>query len=415
MGIENSEEPTLPGAEEPAPFPQPRARGRPRAGIGALIARVLLALLFIGGLFFSAFPLGRAAARSALLLPALITQSEPAPLVLAGDPVRHTETTINSLDGTVYLDIYAPTTPPPTIPGSREGVVVISGVGDNRQVGQLVNLLRSMARAGLVIMALTTQTLMAYDLAPATADAIVESVLTLQHYPGINPRNVGILGFSAGGSLAALAAVDPRIQKTLAFLTLFGSYYDARTLLEDFGRRAQEVDGHLQPWTPNPIPIQVLTNVIAGTFTNSDGDVLRGGINSTSGIFLGPTDVASLSPPAQAAYHLLAGDEPSRVDANLDLLSPELKNLLVSLSPSTVAPHIRAPVYLLHDRNDVFVPFTQSRAFAAKLTQLGHHYRYAEFSIFAHVEVKTGLGIGPLVSDGATLYQLLTEMLNPAS
>jgi acetyl esterase/lipase len=415
MGIENSEEPTLPGAEEPAPFPPHQNRARQRGGIGALIARVLLVLLFIAGLFFSVFPLGRAAARSALLLPALITQSEPAPLVLAGDPVRHSATTINSRDGTVYLDIYAPTTPPPTIPGSREGVVIISGVGDNRQVGQLVNLLNSMARAGLVVMALTTQTLIDYDLAPATADAIVESVLTLQHYPGVNPRNVGILGFSAGGSLAVLAAVDPRIQKTLAFITLFGSYFDARTLLQDFGRRAQDVDGHLQPWTPNPIPIQVLTNVVAGTFNNGDGDVLRGGINSTSGISLGPTDVASLSPPAQAAYHLLAGDEPSRVDANLDLLSPQLKELLVSLSPSSVVQRIRAPVYLLHDRNDMFVPFTQSRAFAAELAQLGHHYRYAEFSIFAHVEVKTGLGIGPLIGDGARLYQLLTEMLNPAS
>jgi acetyl esterase/lipase len=415
MGIDNSEEPTLPGTEKLAPLPRLQSRRQQRAGIGALIARVFLALLFVGGLFFSVFPLGRAAARSALLLPALITQSEPAPLVLAGDPVRHTETTINSRDGTVYLDLYAPTTPPPTIPGSREGVVVISGVGDNRQVGQLVNLLNSMARAGLVVMALTTQTLMDYDLAPATSDAIVQAVLKLQRYPGINPRHVGILGFSAGGSLAVLAAVDPRIQKTLAFITLFGSYFDAHTLLEDFGRRAQEVNGHLQSWTPNPVPIQVLTNVVAGTFTNGDGDVLRRGINSTSGISLDPTEVASLSPPAQAAYHLLAGDEQGRVAINMQLLSPQLKELLLSLSPSSVVQQIRAPVYLLHDRNDMFVPFTQSRAFAARLAQLGHHFRYAEFSIFAHVEVKTGLGIGPLIVDGATLYQLLTEMLSPAS
>src|SRR5215469_8587913 len=96
MGTLNSEEPTLPGAEEPAPIPQHQSRRQQRARIGTLFARFLLALLFIGGLFFSVFPLGRAAARSTLLLPALITQSEPAPLVLAGDPVRHTETTINS-------------------------------------------------------------------------------------------------------------------------------------------------------------------------------------------------------------------------------------------------------------------------------------------------------------------------------
>ncbi|PWT77415.1 MAG: hypothetical protein C5B60_02750 [Chloroflexi bacterium] len=383
--------------------------------IGAWIARGLLALLFVGGLFFSLVPVGRAAARSALLLPALITQSEPPPLVLAGDAVRHIQTTINSQDGTVYLDIYEPDTSPPPIPGAREGIVVISGVGDNRQVTQLVNLLTSMARIGLVVMLVTTQTLINYDLAPTTTDAVVQTVLNLQHYPGVNPQHVGILGFSAGGSLAALAAADPRIQRTLAFITLFGSYYDARTLLRDFGRRAQEVDGKLVPWTPNAVPVQVLTNAIADTFSNSDGTVLRGGINSSTGLSLSPADVSSLSPPAQAAYHLLAGDQPSRVDANVALLSPQAQALLLRLSPSSVVGKIRAPIYLLHDRNDVFVPFTQSRAFAAELAQLGHSYRYAEFSIFAHVEIKTGLGIAPLLQDGARLYQLLTSMLLPAS
>jgi acetyl esterase/lipase len=383
--------------------------------IGNWIARGLLVLLFVGGLFFSLVPVGRAAARSALLLPALITQSEPPPLVLAGDAVRHLQTTINSQDGTVHLDIYEPDTPPPPIPGAREGIVAIAGVGDNRQVTQLVNLLTSMARVGLVVMLVTTQTLIDYDLAPATTDAVVQTVLTLQHYPGVNPQHVGILGFSAGGSLAALAAADPRIQRSVAFITLFGSYYDARTLLRDFGRRAQEVDGKLVPWTPNVVPVQVLTNAIADTFSNGDGVVLRGGINSSTGISLSPADIASLSSPGQAAYHLLAGDQPSRVDANLALLSPQSQTLLMSLSPSSVLGNIRAPIYLLHDRNDMFVPFTQSRAFAAELVHLGHPYQYAEFSIFAHVEIKTGLGIAPLLQDGARLYQLLTSMLLPAS
>jgi acetyl esterase/lipase len=378
-------------------------------------ARIVLALLFILGFFFSVVPLGRAAARSVSLFAALITQSEPVPLVLAGEPVRHTETTIPSQDGTVYLDIYAPTTPPPAIPGTRAGVVVIPGVGDNRHVGQLVNILTATARAGLVTVTLTTPTLIRFTLAPATTDAVVQTVLMLQHSPGINPRSVGIVGLSAGGTPAVLAAANPKIAKSLAFVTLFGSYYDARTLMIDVGRRAQDVHGHLEPWIPNAVPIRVLTNVIAGTFTNGDGAVLRSGINSTTGISLSPTDVASLSPPAQAAYHLLAGDEPTHVNANLDQLSPELKQLLVSLSLSTVVHQLRTRIYLLHDRDDHLVPFTQSQAFAATLAQLGHQYRYAEFSIFAHTTVQSGLGTGPLISDGATLYVLLTQMLIPAS
>ena len=58
------------------------------------------------------------------------------------------------------------------------------------------------------------------------------------------PDRVGILGISAGGSLAVIAAADPRIQHRVGFITLFGGYYDATTLLRDFGRRAQDGEWH---------------------------------------------------------------------------------------------------------------------------------------------------------------------------
>jgi hypothetical protein len=38
-----------------------------------------------------------------------------------------------------------------------------------------------------------------------------------------------------------------------------------------------------------------------------------------------------------------------------------------------------------------------------------------ELNIFAHVEVKSGEGIGPLVGDGARLFGILTELLERAS
>src|SRR5262249_19113455 len=121
--------------------------------------------------------------------------------------------------------------------------------------------------------------------------------------------------------------------------------------------------------------------------------------------------VAALSPPAAAAYHLLAGDQSAAVDANIAALSPQMRTRLDDLSPRTVIARVAAPIYLLHDRNDQFIPFTQSRAFAAALAKLQHPYTYAEFGIFAHVEVKSGLSGGQLLRDGATLFWLLSEML----
>ena len=395
------------------------ARGKPRQGrwrrAGVIALRGALALALVVSALLSLTPQGRSAVRAALLLPALVTATEPAPLLLAGDPVRHTQSTIPSQDGPVYLDIYAPTTTTPAIPGAREGLLLIPGVGDNRGVAQLVNLAQSLARSGIVAMAMTTNTLMSYELAPPTIDAVVAATLALQRYPGVGRGHVGIIGFSAGGSLGALAAADPRIRDTLAFVLSFGGYYDATSMLRDLGRRALDVDGKLVPWQPDPVPVQTMAITLGQVLPESDRTILAAGFNIVNGVELSPADQARLSLAGQAAYHLVTGDEPTLVNANLAALPPEAQTLLTSLSPRSVIGRLHAPIYLLHDRSDIYVPFTESRDFAAALAREGHPHKFVEFSIFQHVEVKSGLGIGPLLRDGWSLYQVLLAALAPAA
>lgn len=394
-----------------APGGETRRRGWRSMGVFA--ARSVLALALLVSALLSMTPGGRAATRAALLLPALVAATEPAPLLLAGDPIRHTQTVIGSQDGSVYLDIYAPTSPTPAIPGAREGLLLIPGVGDNRSVAQLVNLAQSLARSGAVAMAMTTDTLINYELAPTTIDAVVAATLALQRYPGVGRGHVGIIGFSAGGSLGALAAADPRIRDTLAFALSFGGYYDAPSLLRALGQRALMVDGKLTPWNPDPVPVQTLANTLGQTLTDNDRTLLTSGFNVVNGLELARADQARLSAPAQAAYHLLTGDEPAGVDANLAALPAQAQTLLRTLSPSSVIMRLHAPIYLLHDQSDIFVPFTQSRDFAAALARAGHPHKFVEFSIFAHVEVKSGLGVGQIAHDGWSLYLILLAALAP--
>ena len=377
-------------------------------------ARVALGLLFVVGVYFSLAPSGRANVRAALILPALLGARDVGPLTAIGAPIRHTQMTLFNEAGAIYLDIYAPTSPPPPIPGSRQGVLLIPGVGDNRTDAQLVNLSEAMAREGLVAVDMTTTTLIDYVLSPLDGDSVVRAVQAVQRLPGVGKDRVGIVGFSAAGALACLAAIDPRIRGSLAFITLFGGFFDATTLLRDFGRRAIEVDGKLQAWSPNIVPLQVLANTFAGTLPAGEGAILMNAFASGAPP-LSASDLAQLSPPAVAAYHLLEGDEPGQVDANIAALSPQMHTLFGALSPSAIVGEIATPVYLLHDRNDQFVPFTQSRDFAAALTRLGGPHEYAEFGIFQHVEVKSGQGGGQLLHDGLSLFQVLSLLLQPAS
>jgi dipeptidyl aminopeptidase/acylaminoacyl peptidase len=114
-------------------------------------------------------------------------------------------------------------------------------------------------------------------------------------------------------------------------------------------------------------------------------------------------------------YHLLYGDQPDQVEANIAALPPASHDLLRALSPSSVVDSLDARIYLMHDTSDQYVPFTESRDFDAALTRLGRSHEFVELGGFQHVEVRNGATPGELVGDGAHLFAILYQLLLIAS
>lgn len=392
--------------------------GRPRRNwkLGQRAAQVALAFLLCIGGFLSLFPLGRALTRSALLIPALLSASAPAPLVLAGDPVSFKRLTISSAVGPVFLDIYAPTNPPPPIPGGREAIIDAVGVGDNRAVPQLVNLSQSLAREGVVVVNVGTPTLFRFQVSARDGEAVVQAFEFMEHWPGVNPHHIGIIAFSVSDELACVAAADPRIRNQIAFLGFLAGYFDVTSLLRTVGMRAQDVNGQMQPWHPITTTLYVLAYSMSSQLAPSDQKFLLKAFPLTK--FAPPLTTqqqAQLTPGAAAFYHLLEGDEPGSVARNLAALSPGMKALLAQLSPMSVINQIRAPIHLLHDRNDPDIPFSQTQEFAAALARIHHPYDFAAYTIFSHVVVQPGLGLTQELGDGTKLFEVFTSMLQVGS
>jgi dienelactone hydrolase len=390
-------------------------RRKKRKRLGMWLARLVLALCFLIGFYLSVLPSGRALTRAIMILPGLLSATQPAWQSPVDEPIKHIQTLIASTTGTVYLDIYEPVDSVPPVPGAREGVVVLPGVGDERQEPQLINFSETLAHAGVVVMDMTTPTLMAYRLDIGDEEAVVQAFRALQRWPGVSPERVGMLGFSGGGPLICFAAADARIRDQVAFVALFGSYFDTTTLLQAIGRRALIVDGQTQPWHPTDVPIEVLANTIAPYLPGNDASLLTSAFAPGGSGSLSADQLAQLAPGSAAAYHLLAGDQPGQIEANLAALSPDVRALLSRLSPARVVDQIRSPIYLLHDRSDQYVPFTESREFAAALARLHHTYDFAEFGIFQHVEVRSDVGLTQLLSDGGNLLRLVSEVVRVGS
>jgi hypothetical protein len=378
--------------------------------IGVIIVRILFVFFCVGGFYLSVLPQGRSVLRSALVLPALISSVQPAALVAAGEPIKHTQMVISSQSGPVYLDVYAPVNPDPVLNRARGGILIVPGVGDNRQVEPLINLSESLARTGLVVMEMTTPALIAYTVSVQDTDATVLAFKKLESLPGMAGRSSGMIAFSGGVPLICFAAADPRIRAQVASVTAFGGYFDTRSLLRTFGSRSITIDGKTEAWHPIDVPIQVLSNMTTRDLPSTEKRSINAALQP-GGTPLDATELAQVSPGGQAIYHLLIGDEPERVDANISALPATIQAQLDQLSPRRVLAQIQAPIFLLHDRNDDSLPVTGSRAFDAALTSLHHPHEYVEFHIFDHVEVRSGLQIGQLASDGTKLFLLLEHVL----
>ena len=157
-----------------------------------------------------------------------------------------------------------------------------------------------------------------------------------------------------------------------------------------------------------------MTNVITKAFSSDERSRIYNAL-APGGIPLTSMQIAQLSPAARAAYQLLTGTAPDKVDANIAALPPTIQTELDELSPSRVITQIRAPIFLLHDRNDSSLPVTESRDFATALTRLHHQHDYVEFHIFDHVQVRSDLQLNQELTDGTRLFTILKELLLTAS
>jgi dienelactone hydrolase len=285
-----------------------------------------------------------------LLLPALFPSAPFDPLSLLTAAPTRTHHTYKYTAGSVDADLFAPAG------GGRHGaIVLLLGAGDLPRSDLAVHFADALARLGVVTMVPESSGMLAERLTFDEVDAIRTSLDLLDARPDVDRSRVGVVGLSASGGLSIVAAGQNDLRDRIRFVNSFGSYADATTLLLDVSSRSMSVDGQVRPWQPEPRTLEVIANALADAgIGGAQRDQLLAGI------------------PRDSAQRILAG------------ISQEMKQRLDRVSPSTYLKQVRAHVYLMHDQDDPFIPFTESRALASNAPQ-GVVQRYTEFSIFAHV------------------------------
>lgn len=359
--------------------------------LAAVLAALLLAALVLT-------QPGRVAAKSVLLLPDLFPTSPLRPLAwLTPEPWVET-ITFDYAGGQAEADIYHPG------PGGRRGALIVElGAWKVPKTDPaLVRFANGLARAGAVVLVPESADLRAGRVLPEERDALVQAFLRLQAMDDVDPRRVGFLGFSVGGGLVALAAEDARVRDRVGFVNTMGAYFDARALLEQIATRSIVVDGARVRWEPAEVTLLVFAIQLVEALEHpADREALA---PLTRQEPLAADVAARLTPQGQAVLRLLRGVEPSELGEVLSALPVRTLDRLDAISPVRELSSLRAPLYVMHDVGDSFIPYVQSR-YLVKVLAPPNLRLYTEFNIFQHVIPDKPVDVLTFALDLAKLYR----------
>jgi hypothetical protein len=309
--------------------------------------KVVLAVVLAIGLVVGFSPPARVAVQALLLLPAVFPSPPLDPLGLLTPSPALTEENFAYAGGTMNARIFHPNGR-----GQHGAVMLLLGIGELPREDLGVRFAQALARLGLVTMLPESSGMLAEHVNQAEVDGLSACYQLLLAQPDVDPSRTGVIGLSAAGGLGIVAAAEPALRDHLRLVTSLGGYYDARSFLLDVASRSMDVDGQVVPWSPEERTVSVVRQALLDAGLDSDP--------------------------------LFAGLSREEAQAQIAALPEAVQQHLAEISPSAHLTDVRAHLYLLHDRDDTFIPFTESRALV-RAAPPGLVQRYTEFAIFAHV------------------------------
>src|SRR5216683_2285109 len=256
----------------------------------------------------------------------------------------------------VFLPVSAGARPVPvdlyTRTGLRPapGLVLVHGVApEGKNDARLREAAALLARSGFTVAVPTVEGLTALRLRPEDADAV-----------------------SAG--VALLAASDPTVASGLSAVLALGGYASAVELLRYTLTGAYAFGG------VTGRAATVLESAIA-QFARANAELLD-----------------------DAGRRLMDNRDPAAVDERVRALPQSTRDLLEALSPGRTIGSLRAPLFLIHGRQDPAVPFTESLRLDAAAQAAGRPVRTAIVGAVGHVEADLGAGLLDLLRLWTTFY-----------
>ncbi|MBI2845295.1 MAG: hypothetical protein HYX86_01980 [Chloroflexi bacterium] len=359
-----------------------------------LLGGLLLIWLGLCGLTSS----GRAASKAFLLLPNLFPDFPLRPLRLfTAQPIIE-EIFYPTAEGTTRAFISRPGDS-----GDHPAVIVFFGLNPDLLDPRLRSLVDDLARAGFVVMFPYSEGVSEYRLKTSYIQDLVDAFRYLEGQPYVRRDKIGYGGFSLGASLSFVAAGDDRISERVSFVNFFGGYYDAYDLLLAVTTHTAEENGERVPWEPHPEMTAFVQLVLLNSLeSKEDYDLIyRDWYQGQA------ADLSRLTPQGQAVYELVRNRDPELFPALFAQLPEGMRREFKEISPRYGLDKLQAPLFILHDRGDPYIPVGESRRLAVSLPSA----QYTETDLFQHVVPRAAGDLWTLLGEIAKLWGYLYQLL----
>jgi len=253
----------------------------------------------------------------------------------------------------------------------RPALVLVHGLSpQGKDEPRLREAAALLARAGWAVAVPTVEGLTVLRLRPEDAGAVSATIRALRR---AGYQRVAVLGISLGAGPALLAASEPEVAGQLSAALALGGYGSAVELLRYTLTGAYAYAGISGR--------HAVTETAIAQFARANADLVD-----------------------EAGRRLVDNRDPAAVDGLVQALPQSTRDLLDALSPARTIGGLRAPLFLIHGRQDPAVPFTESLRLADAARSAGRPVRLAIVGVLAHVEPSWRSGIGDLLRLWATFY-----------
>jgi pimeloyl-ACP methyl ester carboxylesterase len=286
-------------------------------------------------------------------------------------------------------DLYLPADGPPQAAIVMVASVVPLGNRDPR----LTAFAETLARARFAVLAPEMPGFKALQVSPQDPRIVADAVAHLADRPNLVPEGrLGIAALSFSVGLALLAALEEDVRDRVQFILGIGGYYDLPATIAYFTTGYMTLDGERKYLAPDPYGKLIFTRSSLPHLSDlrdreTLAEMVRRRLEDPA------AEIASLAPrlgtEGRAVYGLLTNTNPDRVPLLLDSLSPGIRQLIADLSlHNRDLSRLKAKLILVHGKDDVIIPYTQSIALAralpseqVKLFIIEHVLRHVELRL----------------------------------